>query len=77
MSDLMIRRYRQFLAAIVIQAVCDGDHAWLRSDRCQEILDLIGIDLVVTRCRTDLDPQRIGHAFSKSLTARNSYPSKN
>jgi hypothetical protein len=73
----MIRRYRQFLAAIVVQAVQDRDHDWLRSDRCQEILDLIGVDLVVTRCRTDLDPHQVGHAFSKSLTAKYLHPSKN
>jgi hypothetical protein len=76
MNELLIRRYRQFLTAIIVHAVQDRDQTWLCSDDCQEILDLLGVDLLAGHYRADLNEQAIGHAFNKSLTAAHHYPVK-
>jgi hypothetical protein len=73
-SALLIRRYKQFLAAIIVQAVRDGDDEWLCSDDCQALIDLIGLDVRASRYQVDLDRRAVSHAFHKILTADYRYP---
>jgi hypothetical protein len=60
---LLVRRYRQFLAAIVAQAVRDGDDEWLRGGDCRELIELIG-----------LDPQAAGRTLREARTADCRHP---
>jgi hypothetical protein len=63
-------------------AVRDGDEAWLRSEDCQELIDLIGLDLLAGHyrvgfgelSRVPLDRQAVSHATHKVLTAEYRYP---
>ena len=75
-SALLIRRYKQFLAAIIVQAVRDGDDEWLRGDDCQRLIDLIGLDVRASRYQARLDPQAVSYAFHKTLTADYPYPAQ-